>query len=148
MSPWLWAAEALLLVIALTALALVFLVLRRRYLTRRLGAFDLSINKRVEASAHGWTLGVAVYRGHTLEWFRTFSVRCRPAFRWDRRSMTVDGRRDPRGAEMHAVHAGHVVVGTRNRTAVQQLALSPEALTGLLAWLEAAPPGESVSRVV
>ncbi len=148
MSPWLWAVDVLLVVVVLTALALVGLVLRRRRLTRRLGAFDLSINKRAEASAHGWTLGVAAYRGHTLRWYRTFSVRFRPAYVWDRRTMVVEGRRVPEGAEMHALHDGHLIVTTRNRTPVQQLALSPDALTGLLAWLEAAPPGESTGRVL
>ncbi|MGH6656074.1 MAG: DUF2550 family protein, partial [Actinocrinis sp.] len=28
-----------------------------------------------------------------------------------------------------------------------ELAMSPDALTGFLSWLEAAPPGQNVSRV-
>jgi hypothetical protein len=140
--------DLVLAAIALSVLLLAVLVLRRRYLARSLGAFDLSINRRTEAAAQGWTLGLAVYRGSTLEWYRTFSLRLRPAYRFARDTMTVDGRREPRGAEVHAVHDGHVVVSTSNDTPVQQLALTPAALTGLLAWLEASPPGRSVNTVV
>lgn len=148
MPLWLWAVDLVLAAIALSVLVLAVLVLRRRYLARRLGAFDLSINKRDAASAQGWTLGLAVYRGSTLEWYRTFSLRMRPAYRFTRDAMLVDGRRDPVGGEVHAIHDGHVVVATDNGTAVRQLALTPAALTGLLAWLEASPPGRSVNTVV
>lgn len=145
---WLWVVDLVVAVIALTALLLAALVFRRRYLARTLGTFDLSINKRAEASAHGWTLGVAVYDGGTLEWYRTFSFRMRPSYHFERAHMYVEGRREPVGGEVHAIHDGHVVVATRNQTAVRQLALTPSALTGLLAWLEASPPGHSVSTVL
>ena len=148
MPLWLWAVDLVLAAIVLGVVLLAALVLRRRYLARRLGAFDLSINRRTTASAQGWTLGLAVYRGSTLEWYRTFSPRMRPAYRFARESMVVDGRRDPVGAEVHAIHDGHVVVATRNATSVRQLALTPAALTGLLAWLEASPPGHKVSTVL
>lgn len=148
MPLWLWAVDLVVAVIAVTAVLLAALVLRRRYLARTRGTFDLSINKRAEASAHGWTLGVAVYEGGTLEWYRTFSFRMRPSYRFERASMYVDGRREPVGGEVHAIHDGHVVVSTQNQTPVRQLALTPSALTGLLAWLEASPPGHSVSTVL
>lgn len=148
MPLWLWAVDLVLVAIALSAVLLAVLVVRRRYLARSLGAFDLSVNKRAEASAQGWTLGLGVYRGSTLEWYRTFSLRLRPAYRFSRDEMVVDGRRDPVGAEVHAVHDGHVVVAARTPTPVRQLALTPAALTGLLAWLEASPPGRSVNTVV
>ena len=64
---WLWALDAVLVAIALSVLLLTVLVLRRRYLARTKKAFDLSINRHAEASARGWTLGVAAYPGHTLE---------------------------------------------------------------------------------
>lgn len=148
MPLWWWAVDLVLVGIALGIVLLAVLVLRRRYLARSLGAFDLSINRRSEVAAQGWTLGLAVYRGSTLEWYRTFSLRLRPTHRFSRDAMVVDGRRDPVGAEVHAIHDGHVVVATTNETSVRQLALTPAALTGLLAWLEASPPGRSVNTVL
>lgn len=148
MPLWLWAVDLVLLAIALGVALLAVVVVRRRYLARSVGAFDLSINKRADPGAQGWTLGLAVYRGSTLEWYRTFSLRLRPAYRFSRDQLVVDGRRDPAGAEVHALHDGHVVVAARTPTPVRQLALTPDALTGLLAWLEASPPGRSVNTVV
>ena len=148
MPLWLWLLDSLGVIVALTLVLLLSLVVRRRFLARRGGAFDLSINKRAEASAKGWTLGVAVYRGNTLEWYRTFSFRLRPRYRFTRGEVDVDGRRRPEGSEVHAVHAGHVIVAARSDSPVRQMAMSPDALTGLLAWLESSPPGQSVNRVV
>lgn len=145
---WWWVIDVLALVVVLTLVALVLLAVRRRYLTRRGGTFDMSINRRTGETASGWMLGVAVYRADTLDWYRTFSVRLRPSYRFVRGEVHVEGRRRPRGAEAHAVHAGHVVVATSNATDVQQFSMSPDALTGLLAWLESSPPGRSVNTVL
>lgn len=145
---WWWAIDVLALVVVLTLATLVALAMRRRVLTRRGGTFDMSINRRSGATAAGWTLGVAVYGADTLDWYRTFSARLSPRYRFVRGEVHVEGRRAPQGAEAHAVHAGHVVVSTSNATDVKQLSMSPEALTGLLAWLESSPPGRSVNTVL
>ena len=42
---------------------------------------------------------------------------------------------------VQALYAGHVVIACSTSQGVVELALAHEALTGLLAWLEAAPPG-------
>lgn len=148
MPLWLWLVDSLALVVVLAVMLLTALVVRRRHLARRGGAFDLSINRREGETAKGWTLGVAAYHGNTLEWYRTFSFRWRPTLRLQRGHVVVEGRRDPVGAEVHAVHSGHVIVQTQNAVGVRQLSLSPDALTGLLAWLESSPPGQSVNTVL
>lgn len=145
---WLWLVDFLAFVVIVTALALVGLVFRRRYIARGTASFDLSINRRAEHGPQGWTLGLAVYRGEVVEWYRTFSFTLRPKYRFVRGEVVVEGRRRPEGAEAHAVHAGHLVVTTQNPSDVHQLALSPDALTGLLSWLESSPPGRGVNTVV
>ncbi|MGJ9414196.1 DUF2550 domain-containing protein [Aeromicrobium sp. CF4.19] len=145
---WWWVIDVLALVVVLTLVVLVALAVRRRYLTRHGGTFDLSINRRSTVGSSGWTLGVAVYGADTLNWYRTFSVRLRPSYRFVRGEVHVEGRRRPVGAEAHAVHAGHVIVTTTSATDVRQMAMGPDALTGLLAWLESSPPGRSVNTVV
>ena len=148
MPRWLIVIDAVAIITVLTGAVLVALVVRRRHLARAGAAFDLSINLLDEATPQGWTLGLGVYRGNVLEWYRTFSFSLRPRYRFVRGEVAVEGRRAPLGAEAHAVHAGHVVVTTENTLGVRQLALSPNALTGLLAWLEASPPGHSVNTVL
>ena len=52
------------------------------------------------------------------------------------------GRRDPAGVESYSLYAGHIIVSCRTPTGLLEVAMSPDALTGFLAWLEAAPPGQ------
>ena len=60
----------------------------------------------------------------------------------------IEGRRDPEGAEAYALHDGHIVVRTENADGIEQFALSPNSLTGLLSWLESSPPGRGVNNVL
>lgn len=148
MPLWLWLVDSLVLLFFLLLALLVVLVLRRRWLVRRGGAFEMSVNQRTEASPRGWALGFAVYAVVDVEWYRAFSLSLRPKYRFPRGEVLIEGRRDAAGAEAHAIHDGHVIVQTENPTPVRQLALSPSALTGLLAWLESAPPGRGVNNVL
>jgi hypothetical protein len=145
---WLWLVDSLALIVVLAALVVLVLVIRRRLLARRGSTFDLSINRRDEVGAKGWTLGVAAFRSNTLEWYRTFSFAWWPRHRFVRGDITIGARREPVGPETYAVHTGHVIVAVHHRSGVRQMAMTPSALTGLLAWLEASPPGHSVNNVL
>ncbi len=139
--PW-WqvvldAVGALLLAAALVLLAL---MVRRRWLTKGEPTFDMSVRTHPQQDARGWTLGVGRYRGDRLEWFRVFSLSLRPKRVFDRQAMQLGDRRMPAGSEAYALFSGHVVVDSRTAGQDVEVALSPEAFTGLLAWLEAAPP--------
>ncbi|MGH3447101.1 MAG: DUF2550 domain-containing protein [Nocardioidaceae bacterium] len=128
------------------AAAFVYLFIRRRVLSRHGGTFECSVRMRSRgkgsaASVRGWTLGVGRYSGDSLQWFRVFSFAPRPKRAFDR-SLEVISRRKPSGAEAFSLYSGHVVVGVRlSNGAKIELAMSEKALTGFLAWTEAAPPG-------
>lgn len=143
-----WFVDSLALILVLILLPLIGLLVRRRVLARSGGTFDMSINRHAESTSKGWTLGLAVYRDTELEWFRTFSLSLRPRYRFTRGDVRIAGRREPAGHEIHAIHAGHLIVGTENAQGVKQFAMSANALTGLLSWLESAPPGQRVNNVV
>ena len=146
MPLWLWLVDSLALIVALTVLLLAWFVARRRILASS-GSFDLSTNRHADPGP-GWVLGFAVYGDTELRWYRTFSLTLRPAMRFTRGSVLIEGRRAPQGGEMHALHAGHVVVETDNDCGVRQFAMNPTALTGLLSWLESSPPGQRVNNVL
>lgn len=149
MPVWLWFVDSLGLVVVLLVVLVVGLSARRRYLARGGSTFDLSVNTRRPAStARGWTLGVGRYTDNELEWFRTFSLGWRPRYRFRRGRVELVNRRDPAGAEAFALHAGHTIAECRTDSGNVQLGLSPESLTGFLAWLESAPPGRDSSRVI
>lgn len=143
--PW-WEAilDSLAVLAVLLLIGFLALFVRRRWLGRSGGVFECSIRTKAPknpASARGWKLGVGRYSGDRLEWFRIFSFSPRPRHVLGR-GVTVTGRRTPHGAEAFSLYQGHSVVEvTPEPGATIELAMSDRALTGFLAWTEAAPPG-------
>lgn len=148
MPLWWWLVDSLLFVVIFLVLLIVGLLVRGRVLARAGGAFDMSVTRSARPRAKGWMHGLAVYGDTELRWFRTFSLSWRPRHRFVRGDVLIDGRRAPEGAEVHAIHPGHLIVEAEGAGDVRQMALSPEALTGLLAWLESSPPGQRVNNVL
>lgn len=153
---------ALQVVGAVVAAALVGLFvfgLRRRLIQRSGGTFDCSLrlsaapspseepadDDGAEPSGKGWVFGVARYNRDRIEWFRVFSYAPRPRRVLERGEIEVLHRRTPRGQEELALLSGALVLACRHRGALLELAMSEDALTGFLAWLEAAPPGQRVN---
>jgi hypothetical protein len=98
-------------------------------------------------AGRGWAYGIAQYENDRIDWFRIFSYAYRPAAVLTRRDLEVIGRRDAVGHDELALFPGWTIVECRFGTGLVELAMSPDALTGFLSWLEAAPPGQNVSRV-
>ncbi|QDP97046.1 DUF2550 family protein [Microlunatus elymi] len=108
-----------------------------------------------------WVLGVARYSGENLEWFRFFSLAWWPKYTFRRSDVTVVDHRTPTATEAVALYADQEIVtlaiasatsaGPRARSRARargdvgsverDLAMTPDSLTGMLSWLEAAPPG-------
>ncbi|MEU3301823.1 MULTISPECIES: DUF2550 domain-containing protein [unclassified Streptomyces] len=137
------------LVVALVVIGLFVFGLRRRLIQRSGGTFDCSLRWNVpEESDHsgkGWVYGVARYSGDRVEWFRVFSYAPRPRRALERSSIEVLSRRTPEGEEELALLSDAIVLGCLHRETRLELAMSEDALTGFLAWLEAAPPGQRVN---
>ncbi|MFI5425551.1 DUF2550 domain-containing protein [Aeromicrobium sp. UC242_57] len=148
MPLWWWVIDVLVVVVAALILLLGGLLFRRWWLARSGVTFEMSVNRSAGPHASGWLLGMAVYGETELAWFRAFSFSLRPRYRFIRGDVLIDGRREPVGNEVHAIHAGHLIVETQNASGVQQFAMSANALTGLLSWLESSPPGQRVNNVL
>ncbi len=121
----------------------------RRLVIGRGAAFDCSLRPGSphavgDADRAGrWTIGVARYASDRLEWFRVFSLSPRPARVLERSLLEVTGQRRPSGLETRAVLPGVTVVTARYDVDDLDLAMTPEAYTGLSSWLESAPPGRT-----
>ena len=98
-------------------------------------------------AGRGWAYGIAQYENDRIDWFRIFSYAYRPAAVLTRRDLEVIARRDAVGHDELALFPGWAIVECRFGTGLVELAMSPDALTGFLSWLESAPPGQNVSRV-
>lgn len=146
MAWWQGLLDGVGVVVLLAGVTLAFLFVRRRVLSRSGGTFECSVRMHAPrktnpaAYSRGWTLGVARYSDTSLEWFRIFSFSLRPKHTFSR-ALTVLSRREPHGAEAFSLYGGHVVVSAQLDSGQQiELAMSDSALTGFLAWTEAAPP--------
>ncbi|MFF9815921.1 DUF2550 domain-containing protein [Streptomyces sp. NPDC014006] len=137
------------IVVALVVLGLFVFGLRRRLIQRSGGTFDCSLRWDVaenpDTSGKGWSYGVARYSGDRVAWFRVFSYAPRPRRVLERGSIEVAGRRLPEGEEELALLSDAVILVCLHRGTRLELAMSEDALTGFLAWLEAAPPGQRVN---
>ncbi|QTZ94131.1 DUF2550 domain-containing protein [Streptomyces auratus] len=135
-------------VVVLVLLGLFVFGLRRRLIQRSGGTFDCSLRWNVpenESGGKGWIYGVARYNGDRIEWFRVFSYAPRPRRLLERSAIEVLERRTPQGEEELALLSDSIVLACRHRGTRLELAMSEDALTGFLAWLEAAPPGQRVN---
>ena len=141
MPLWQWIVDGVGVALLLVLLYGAGLVMRRRWIARDGGTFELSLRARSDKAGRGWVLGVGRYSGDLLEFFRIFSVLPRPMAVLDRAALEYVGQRPLVGAEAHSLYAGHVIITCRSAGRPLELALAPEALTGFLAWLEAGPPG-------
>jgi len=148
--------------------------LRRRLIQRPGGTFDCSARLRMPAvlppspdavpdpdaplpsgsapapatadnGGKGWVFGIARYNHDSVEWFRVFSYSPRPRRTLQRSRIEVLHRRTPQGQEELALLSGAVVLTCLHAGEPVELAMSEDALTGFLAWLESAPPGQRVN---
>jgi uncharacterized protein DUF2550 len=131
-------------VIGVVALALGLLALRRRWLARDGGTFECSVRLRSTTPGAGWALGMARYNQEAFEWFRFFSYALGPRKTFSREQIRVVESREPDAVEAVALYAGQQVVTLEERTgqtvARWSLAMGRDSLTGMMSWLEAAPP--------
>ena len=139
-AAWLFAALLILLVLAAAGIA------ARRFLLERRGA---TVECGLRQRGRPWRLGVASYRLDEFRWYRIFGVSTRPEQTFARRELAVVTRRPPTEEEVSILGPGRIVAECQlggSRTV--DLALAESALSGLLAWLESAPPGSHLDATL
>jgi len=135
------AAIAVAVLVLAVAGALVALVARRRYLGRGGGTIECAVRAGRGAS---WRLGVGRYAGDELRWYRIFGLWPTAEIVLSRRDLEIVTRGEPTPEEYGVLGADAVIITCRSGDGCTDLAMSRAALTGFLAWLEAAPPGVHV----
>jgi hypothetical protein len=128
-------------VLLLVAAVLVWLAFRRLRALRS-GGVHAALRTRLDDTGKGWHLGVGRYQGDEFVWFRVLSLRPGPDRVISRSALEIADRRDPSGPELYSMPPSSRVLRFRETGAAEiELAMSPDALTGFLSWLESAPPG-------
>ena len=131
-----------LLALALVVAWLVAVVARRRTLLRR-GAVECGWRRPAATGrARRWHVGLLTVTPEALCWHRLLSPagarRVVP-----RESTRVVGQRALRGNERSLFDQGSVVLRADVGGEAVELAVPRDGATGILAWLESAPPGEA-----
>jgi Protein of unknown function (DUF2550) len=133
-AAWIFAAFLIIVVLAAAGLAV-----RRILLDRGGGTVECGLRR----PGGTWRLGVAAYGANELRWYGALGVLLSPEEVLSRRTLSVVSRRDADPSEVPRLGRGMVVVTCRTGGDAEtvELAMGESALTGFLAWLEAAPPG-------
>jgi hypothetical protein len=134
----------------LVVLAGIGIALRRVMIERGGGTVECGLRRQAaDGSWEAWRLGVARYQRDELRWHQIFGVLLRPDVVLARRSLVVFKRRRPDVDETVSLGAEAVIVECREgpRALPVELAMGQDALTGFLAWLEAAPPGSNLDQL-
>ena len=134
------AGSLLLVVLAVVLACATGIAVRRTLIERGGGSVECGLR---HAGDRRWRLGLAAYQPGELCWYPVFGLRLRPGEVYARHALSVVSRRPADPVEVTSIGSGTVVVECDTGTAAArvELALSEDALTGFLAWLEAAPPG-------
>jgi len=136
-------------VLVLLVLAAAVLASRRYLLERSGGTVDCAL--RSPAGSGAWRLGVLSYAHDSVRWHGALGVLLRPEYTFHRRSLSVTSRRPAEPSEAVTLGTERIVVEVSVKPAADslgspaddhvELAMTDQALTGFLAWLEASPPG-------
>jgi hypothetical protein len=126
--------------VAVVLLVLIISVAARRYLLVRTGSIDLCWRDRLDADGQGWSLGFGKFDEKALLLYRSVSVLPVPARRLRRSELTLGARRAAYAVEQELLPKGSVIARCQLGDRPLELAMSPDAATGVMAWLEAVPP--------
>ena len=147
---WIFAA-----VLVLVFLAAAVLASRRYLLERSGGTVDCAL--RAPAGSGAWRLGVLSYQHDSLRWHGALGLLLRPEYVFHRRALSVLSRRPAEPSEAVSLGADRIVVEVSAEPSAAalsvlvgqhvELAMTDQALTGFLAWLEASPPGSYLGDV-
>ncbi|MDR1077269.1 MAG: DUF2550 domain-containing protein [Propionibacteriaceae bacterium] len=130
---------------ALLIVAVVWLVFRRSYLGGGPGTFECYLRPGRSDFNRRWWHGVARYQGDALLWYPLLSLSLRPRCQLRRFQIDIGPHRWPTSNERTFLFEGQQIVqltGRQSESDTCELAMSPSAVTGLLAWVESAPPGQ------
>ena len=146
MTLWQWVVDWAALLLGVPLCYGVLLVLRRRWISRSGGTFELSWRRRMRPEGRGWALGIGRYAHDELQWFRIFTPGMRPDEKLRREQVRYLGVRIPGEDEAHSLYPDNVVVRCARDGQEFEISMSSRALVGFQAWLESGPPADPALR--
>lgn len=144
------AAGIFVVVLVLIVAAAIVIATRRYLLERSGGTVECALRSPVGTGA--WRLGVLSYAPDSLLWHGALGVLLRPERVFHRRELSVVSRRSATPGEAVSLGPDRIVIEIAAGASADsiadehvELAMTDQALTGFLAWLEASPPGSHLA---
>lgn len=141
MSPPTWLEELATVVVVVGLSYLLVLLARRVWLSMLGGLFDCALRS---VGATKWRPGLARYSGQILEWYLVWHPWPRSTLNFARDRVELVSMHDADVSESRLGYAFSKIVELRVRgdgLDGWELALNEGSATGLISWLESAPPG-------
>lgn len=132
--------------ILLAAVAVLFV--RRALIARSGGTIKLTVRLSTMVDGRGWSPGFGRFADDELRWYRMFSFAIRPRRVLNRRRLVVRGRRTPVQRERQTLPPDWQILACECDGQLGEIAMASATVTGFLSWLEAAPPGVGVPRML
>lgn len=129
-------------VLVVVLVPVIWLVARRRWLSRTGWVFDCSLRVLDDAQGGAWMLGVARLNGDLVEWYRVYSWSLRPRVTLRRGRTRVVGLRDADGPERALLYDQDRVAELHGDSEAVEMAMVGDRMTAFLSWLESAAPGQ------
>lgn len=133
-------AESVAIVAVVAVLLLAGVLLLRRIILVRAGGFDVCWRPVGDEGGRGWTLGQARYRRSRISLYRAFSPLPSATVDLGRSQLRVGAARRPEGADVDLLPPNVLIVDCSCAGTALEMALAPDALTGLRSWVESRPP--------
>ena len=133
--------DTFLLLLVVGILVVGGLLVRRLILVRGRAAVECLLRLPDLAEGDRWESGLARYDADSLEWYRAVGVWLRPTHVVRRAAMQVLERRSAPAGSLEGIPGPGVILRCTASGSRFDVGLPATAEVGLLAWLEAAPPG-------
>ena len=132
--------------ILLAAVAALFI--RRALVARAGGTIKLTVRLTTIVDGRGWSPGFGRFADDELRWYRMFSFAIRPRRVLNRRRLIIRGRRMPGLRERQTLPPDWEILTCDCDGQLVEIAMAGKTVTGFLSWLEAAPPGIGLPRML
>jgi hypothetical protein len=139
-----WVQLVAIVAFAAAVIMLVYLAWRRRRLGSGRGAFECYYRKAGAKEAAHWHHGIVRYRRDAVVWFPLLAFGFKPRWSVPRLRVRIGHPRPPTDREQLTLMTGQTIVPITpdGSDVTLEWAMAPNAADGLVAWAEAAPPGE------
>ena len=130
--------SGLLIAVLIVGALFVWAVIRMRLLYRRVGSFECTVTP---IGKDAWRSGIAMFGAQYITWYPSMGLSRKPELSFSRQRLEVIDHHGE-DSETHSLVA-HISCNGKEML----WCMSEDSLSGLVSWMDAAPPAEEPTRM-